>query len=88
VENKSLWSKVFLLQISLYSWECSSRFYLLQRVYQLQFPMYRKGSFSERVLEILDADVKIEEIAEPVSISTLQNNIEFKILDSIMIKPI
>jgi subfamily B ATP-binding cassette protein MsbA len=29
-------------------------------------------------LEILDADVKIEEIAEPVSISTLKNNIEFK----------
>jgi ABC-type bacteriocin/lantibiotic exporter with double-glycine peptidase domain len=29
-------------------------------------------------LEILEADVKIEEIAEPVSISTLQNNIEFK----------
>jgi subfamily B ATP-binding cassette protein MsbA len=57
--------------------ECSSRFYLLQRVYQLQFQMYRKGSFSERVLEILDADVKIEEVAEPVSISTL-NNIEFK----------
>lgn len=31
-----------------------------------------------RVLEILEADVKIEEVAEPVSISTLQENIEFK----------
>lgn len=39
----------------------------------------QKGEASlKRVLEILDADVKIEEIAEPVSISTLQNNIEFK----------
>lgn len=31
-----------------------------------------------RVLEILDADVKIEEVSEPVSITTLENNIEFK----------
>ncbi|WP_185289516.1 ABC transporter ATP-binding protein [Chryseobacterium lactis] len=39
----------------------------------------QKGEASlKRVLEILEADVKIEEIAEPVSISTLQNNIEFK----------
>lgn len=39
----------------------------------------QKGEASlKRVLEILDADVKIEEIAEPVSISTLNNNIEFK----------
>ncbi|PWN68403.1 antibiotic ABC transporter ATP-binding protein [Chryseobacterium phosphatilyticum] len=39
----------------------------------------QKGEASlKRVLEILDADVKIEEVAEPVSISTLQNNIEFK----------
>lgn len=39
----------------------------------------QKGEASlKRVLEILDADVKIEEIAEPVSISTLQNNIHFK----------
>ncbi|MDH6251862.1 subfamily B ATP-binding cassette protein MsbA [Chryseobacterium sp. H1D6B] len=39
----------------------------------------QKGEASlVRVLEILDADVKIEEVAEPVSISTLQNNIEFK----------
>ncbi|MFP3832367.1 ABC transporter ATP-binding protein [Chryseobacterium sp. SIMBA_028] len=39
----------------------------------------QKGEASlKRVLDILDADVKIDEIAEPVSISTLQNNIEFK----------
>lgn len=39
----------------------------------------QKGEASlKRVLEILDADVKIEEVAEPVSISTLQNNIHFK----------
>jgi subfamily B ATP-binding cassette protein MsbA len=39
----------------------------------------QKGEASlVRVLEILDADVKIEEAAEPVSISTLQNSIEFK----------
>lgn len=39
----------------------------------------QKGEASlKRVLEILEADVKIEEIAEPVSITTLQNNIEFK----------
>lgn len=39
----------------------------------------QKGEASlKRVLEILDADVKIEEIAEPVSISTLQEKIEFK----------
>lgn len=39
----------------------------------------QKGEASlKRVLEILEADVKIEEIAEPVSISSLQNNIEFK----------
>ncbi|WP_261510822.1 ABC transporter ATP-binding protein [Chryseobacterium paludis] len=39
----------------------------------------QKGEASlQRVLEILDADVKIEEVAEPVSISTLQNNIHFK----------
>ncbi|UHO38065.1 ABC transporter ATP-binding protein [Chryseobacterium capnotolerans] len=39
----------------------------------------QKGEASlKRVLEILDADVKIEEIAEPVSISTLNRNIEFK----------
>lgn len=39
----------------------------------------QKGEASlKRVLEILDADVKIEEVAEPVSITTLENNIEFK----------
>lgn len=39
----------------------------------------QKGEASlQRVLEILDADVKIEEVSEPVSITTLQNNIEFK----------
>lgn len=39
----------------------------------------QKGEASlKRVLEILDADVKIDEVAEPVSISTLQNNIHFK----------
>ncbi|HEX7870406.1 MAG TPA: ABC transporter ATP-binding protein, partial [Chryseobacterium sp.] len=39
----------------------------------------QKGEASlHRVLEILDADVKIEEVAEPVSISTLENHIEFK----------
>lgn len=39
----------------------------------------QKGEASlKRVLEILEADVKIEEIAEPVSISTLNNHIEFK----------
>ncbi|ASK31484.1 antibiotic ABC transporter ATP-binding protein [Chryseobacterium sp. T16E-39] len=39
----------------------------------------QKGEASlKRVLEILDADVKIEEVAAPVSISTLQNNIHFK----------
>lgn len=39
----------------------------------------QKGEASlKRVLEILDADVKIEEVSEPVSITTLQNNIEFK----------
>lgn len=38
----------------------------------------QKGEASlERVLEILEADVKIEEVAEPVSISTLHNQIEF-----------
>lgn len=31
-----------------------------------------------RVLEILDADIKIEEVAEPVSISNLDAHIEFK----------
>ncbi|WP_312090579.1 ABC transporter ATP-binding protein [Chryseobacterium sp.] len=39
----------------------------------------QKGEASlHRVLEILEADVTIEEIAEPVSISTLDNQIEFK----------
>jgi subfamily B ATP-binding cassette protein MsbA len=38
----------------------------------------QKGEASlERVLEILDADVKIDEIANPVSISTLNSSIEF-----------
>ncbi|MCA6066888.1 ABC transporter ATP-binding protein/permease [Chryseobacterium sp. RG1] len=38
----------------------------------------QKGEASlERVLEILDADVKIDEIADPVSITTLNNAIEF-----------
>lgn len=38
----------------------------------------QKGEASlERVLEILDADVKIDEVAEPVAISTLNNAIEF-----------
>ncbi|PQA94423.1 antibiotic ABC transporter ATP-binding protein [Chryseobacterium shigense] len=32
----------------------------------------------ERVAEVLDYDLKVEEIAEPVSISTLKNQIEFK----------
>jgi subfamily B ATP-binding cassette protein MsbA len=39
----------------------------------------QKGEASlERVLEILDADVKIDEVADPVEISTLTNQIEFK----------
>ncbi|AZA61602.1 MULTISPECIES: ABC transporter ATP-binding protein [Chryseobacterium] len=39
----------------------------------------QKGEASlHRVLEILDADVKIEEIAEPVSISNLNTHIHFK----------
>lgn len=39
----------------------------------------QKGEASlKRVLEILDADVKIEEVSEPVSINTLNNQIEFK----------
>lgn len=39
----------------------------------------QKGEASlERVLEVLEADVKIEEVAEPVSISTINNQIEFK----------
>ncbi|KQR95424.1 antibiotic ABC transporter ATP-binding protein [Chryseobacterium sp. Leaf180] len=39
----------------------------------------QKGEASlKRVLEILDADVRIEEVAEPVSISNLNNHIEFK----------
>ena len=39
----------------------------------------QKGEASlTRVLEILDADIKIEEIAEPVSISNLDAHIEFK----------
>jgi subfamily B ATP-binding cassette protein MsbA len=39
----------------------------------------QKGEASlHRVLEILEADVKIEEVAEPVSISTLDKQIEFK----------
>ncbi|MGE4514540.1 ATP-binding cassette, subfamily B, MsbA [Chryseobacterium taeanense] len=38
----------------------------------------QKGEASlERVLEILDADVKIDEVANPVSISTLDKSIEF-----------
>ncbi|WP_042720140.1 ABC transporter ATP-binding protein [Flavobacterium sp. B17] len=38
----------------------------------------QKGEASlERVLEILDADVKIDEVPNPVSISTLNNSIEF-----------
>ncbi|MCS3532501.1 ABC transporter ATP-binding protein [Chryseobacterium sp. JUb7] len=38
----------------------------------------QKGEASlERVLEILDADVKIDEVANPVSISTLNKSIEF-----------
>ncbi|MDQ0784119.1 ABC-type multidrug transport system fused ATPase/permease subunit [Chryseobacterium sp. W4I1] len=32
----------------------------------------------ERVAEVLDYDLKVEEIAEPISISTLNNQIEFK----------
>ena len=32
----------------------------------------------DRVAEVLDYDLKVEEIAEPVSISTLNNQIEFK----------
>ncbi|MBQ0152995.1 MAG: ABC transporter ATP-binding protein [Chryseobacterium sp.] len=39
----------------------------------------QKGEASlKRVLEILDADVKIEDVAEPVAINTLNNQIEFK----------
>ncbi|WP_407403253.1 ABC transporter ATP-binding protein [Chryseobacterium sp.] len=39
----------------------------------------QKGEASlKRVLEILDADVKIEDVAEPVAIDTLNNQIEFK----------
>lgn len=39
----------------------------------------QKGEASlKRVLEILDADIKIEEVAEPVSISNLDAHIEFK----------
>ncbi|UFH30801.1 ABC transporter ATP-binding protein/permease [Chryseobacterium sp. C-71] len=39
----------------------------------------QKGEASlTRVLEILDADIKIEEVAEPVSISNLDAHIEFK----------
>ncbi len=39
----------------------------------------QKGEASlTRVLEILEADVKIEEVAEPVSISNLETHIEFK----------
>ncbi|MDR6405421.1 MULTISPECIES: ABC transporter ATP-binding protein [Chryseobacterium] len=38
----------------------------------------QKGEASlERVLDILDADVKIDEVASPVEISTLSNQIEF-----------
>ncbi|ALR31903.1 antibiotic ABC transporter ATP-binding protein [Chryseobacterium sp. IHB B 17019] len=38
----------------------------------------QKGEASlERVLDILDADVKIDEVASPVEISTLNNQIEF-----------
>ncbi len=38
----------------------------------------QKGEASlERVLDILDADVKIDEVANPVSISTLDHSIEF-----------
>ena len=39
----------------------------------------QKGEASlTRVLEILDADIKIEEVAEPVSISNLDTHIQFK----------
>jgi len=39
----------------------------------------QKGEASlERVLEILDADVKIDEVADPIAISTLSASIEFK----------
>ena len=40
----------------------------------------QKGEASlKRVLDILDADVKIDEIANPVPISTLKNQIEFNV---------
>lgn len=45
---------------------------------QLYSPFKKESQLLKRVMEILEADIKIEEISEPIRIHQLEKGIEFK----------
>lgn len=74
IENQSLSPEEFLVFLAMFFQILPPAKSLANSISTIQ----KGGPALERVMEILDADIKIDEKENPISIQTLENNIEFK----------
>ena len=74
IENQSLSPEEFLVFLAMFFQILPPAKSLANSISTIQ----KGGPALERVIEILDADIKIDEKANPISIQTLENSIEFK----------
>ena len=74
IENQSLSPEEFLVFLAMFFQILPPAKSLANSISTIQ----KGGPALERVIEILDADIKIDEKENPISIQTLENNIEFK----------
>ena len=74
IENQSLSPEEFLVFLAMFFHILSPAKSLANSISTIQ----KGGPALERVIEILDADIKIDEKENPISIQTLENSIEFK----------
>lgn len=74
IENQSLSPEEFLVFLAMFFQILPPAKSLANSISTIQ----KGGPALERVIEILDADIKIDEKENPISIQTLENSIEFK----------
>lgn len=74
IENQSLSPEEFLVFLAMFFQILPSAKSLANSISTIQ----KGGPALERVIEILDADIKIDEKENPIPIQTLENSIEFK----------
>jgi len=74
IENQSLSPEEFLVFLAMFFQILPPAKSLANSISTIQ----KGGPALERVIEILDADIKIDEKENPIPIQTLENNIEFK----------